>query len=109
MEDKYNCLEKFGFKRQADYCINMESYTSPKYNYRLKNKYQCLSSSESDYASVYLADEVYSCLNLYNDYSVEACLENYEAIYGPTNIGFIGGTLERYENLTMPLDVIVAT
>ena len=87
----------------------MESYTSPKYNYRLKNKYQCLSSSESDYASVHLADEVYSCLNLYNDYSVEACLENYEAIYGPTNIGFIGGTLKRYENLTMPLDVIVAT
>ena len=92
VEDKYNCLEKFGFDRAADYCINMESYTSSKYNYRLKNKYECLTSSESDYPSVHVADEVYSCLNLYNDYSVEACLEKYEAIYGPTNIGFIGGT-----------------
>lgn len=87
----------------------MESYTSPKYNYRLKNKYECLTSSESQYPSVHVADDVYACLNLYNDYTVEACLEKYEAIYGPTNIGFIGGTLERYENLTQPLSVIQAS
>lgn len=45
VEDKYNCLDKFGYNRKADYCINMESYTLPQYNYREKNKYQCLTSS----------------------------------------------------------------
>ena len=58
---------------------------------------------------MHVDDEVYACLNLYNDYAVEACLEAYEAQYGPTNIGFIGGSFGTYRNLTQKLDAIIAS
>lgn len=108
IEDSYNCLDKFGFTRTADYCLKMESFTSPKYRYQLKNKYTCLTNPDSLFKTVAVAEEVYKCLNLYNDFMVETCLQEYEGQYGTSNMGFIGGSFANYANLTNTLDALAS-
>ena len=47
-EDKDNCLERFGQKKDASSCLNLESVEEsteePKFYYPLRNKYECLTN-----------------------------------------------------------------
>lgn len=62
---------------------------SAKFQYPLKNKYECLSAVSGPASNVTILEEASACLNEFFDYLVEKCLEKLEAEYNG-NIGFTG-------------------
>ena len=67
-------MATFGVPKTAEYCLQSVSSTSENYNYRVTNKYQCLSET----FRIAVEPAVYDCQNKHNDYEVEDCLRKYE-------------------------------
>lgn len=78
-EDEDNCLERFGKKKDASHCENLdraeEKTEEPKFFYPLKNKYECLTDYHGKFDRVELDQEVHDCFNFYYMFAVEQCLE----------------------------------
>ena len=73
-ENRYICLERYGFHKTAKYCTESLYANNEIFFYKRKNMYECLSSSENEFKNPELPDEVLNCLNKYYDYPVEQCL-----------------------------------
>lgn len=62
--------------------------------YKLKNKYECLTSNDNEFEKIDVPEAVSVCLNKYYDYAIETCLQDYEAQYkdfdGTSQVGFYG-------------------
>ena len=74
-ENRYNCLERYGKLKTKDYCLEFTKANHPIFYYPLKNKYTCLTTVNSDFLPVLVAQEVTDCINEYYDYPTERCLE----------------------------------
>ena len=65
-------MNKFGVAGDGQICIEQEKVTDGKHYYGLKYKYACLvSGNGGDFDSFKVDDEVFYCLSLFYDYSVE--------------------------------------
>lgn len=87
--NKFNCLERYGYKpgMLSEKCLVQSSVTMPQFYYPLKNKYDCLADPKK---ATILDSTASECLNMFNEYTVENCLAQYEKDYN-NKIGFYGG------------------
>ena len=71
-ENLYPCLERYGIPKTAEFCDAIIPATSDVFEYKLKNKWDCLLSPNNDFASLdEVPDEYVECVGLYFDFKVE--------------------------------------
>jgi hypothetical protein len=68
---------------------------SDQFEYKLKNKYSCLTNTHNEFAAIDVPEEASQCMNKYYDYKIEKCLEEYEGQFpkndeGTPWVGFYG-------------------
>lgn len=78
VENLINCYESQGFERTAEFCLTQLTVNDDNFFYKLKNKYSCLTDTHNEFPLIDVPDEPSECLNLYYDYKIETCLQNYE-------------------------------
>ena len=72
-------MERYGKKKTKDYCLEFNRANHEIFYYPLKNKYSCLTTPNTDFLPVLVAQGVTDCIDEYYDYPTERCLEQYEA------------------------------
>lgn len=76
VENEQNCLERYGIPKTAEFCNNIIPASSDIFEYKLKNKWDCLLSPHHDFISLdQVSDEYVECVGLYFDFKVETCLQ----------------------------------
>lgn len=97
VENLLNCYELHGFERTGEFCEKKQSVVDDNFFYKLKNKYECLTSNDNEFEKIDVPEAVSMCLNKYYDYTIETCLQDYEAQYndyqGTPQVGFYGHDL----------------
>lgn len=79
-ENEQNCLERYGIPKNEEFCSNIIPATSDIFEYKLKNKWDCMLSPHNDFVDLdQISDEYVECVGLYFDYKVETCLQNLQS------------------------------
>ena len=66
-ENKWNCKERYGKRKTKEYCNEFTKANSEIFYYRLKNKYECLTSTTQDIRPEVVSQDVTDCINEYYD------------------------------------------
>lgn len=75
VENRQICLERYGIPKTQEFCSGIIPATSDIFEYKLKNKWDCLLSPHHDFVSLdQISEEYVNCVGLYFDYKVENCL-----------------------------------
>ena len=74
VENKLNCLNRYGKSFTPDFCLQQHSASSDKFSYPLRNKYQCLANKKSKYGKVKVDRDVTDCIAIGKEFLVEECL-----------------------------------
>ena len=117
-ENRVNCLSNYGVNKTAEFCTEQLNQHLDVFRYSLQHKYQCLTSPLNDFKSSVVSEAAGECINLYYDFQMQSCFQQYEYDFGQ-EMGFVGDRerpeednalayqsqfWSKYGNLTMSIE-----